>query len=108
MPETPLAIILLLGLISACLLAMTITCVQTARKMCRTLDRIDAMLPAVHRIVRDAHDSMQQVRSVVHEACAVTSEALGRARQFAGRVQSFMTGHVGNGARGEPRHTRHG
>ena len=122
MPEAAL-VTLLLGVISVCLVAITVTALVTAREFRMTLRRINTMLPRADRALQDAQRSLtlmrqcvtradlaaQRVEAVVHAACDVASEAVTRFSRWKGQAQQFFTARFGNGAGSEPRpHHRRG
>ena len=110
MPETSLVTILL-GVISVCLIAITVTALLTAREFRMTLRRINVMLPRADRALQDAQRALslmrqcvtradlaaQRVEAVVHAACDAASEAVTRFNQWRDHAQQFLTHRFGNG-----------
>ena len=115
-------IVLLLGVMTACLLAMTLTMILTARDVRMTLQRLSAVLPDAGQALRETRQSLRHVRallargdkatrrveSVIDQLCDATTETLGRFTMWKGRAEQFVLGRFGNGTRGEPRQRRRG
>lgn len=114
---------LLLGLIGACLAALTFTIIWLAWNFHQTLRRLDALLNAATPAIREARRSLQELRRIlekthhatrtvdnmVQQACDAASEALERVADWTGKARSlWKPSHRTNGARGEPRHRHPG
>ena len=107
----------LLLIVIACVLAMTITIVLTAREFRRTLRRVNAILPGADRAIRETHQSLEQVRrlltktnhasahieAVIHQACDAASDTLRRFMRVKEQAQALWSARFGNGAGAEPR-----
>ena len=110
-------VVLLLGVITCCLGVMAVAILSTARAFRRTMDRVNAMLPAVERTVQATHDSMQRLQEllgrtnhatrhmegVVHRVCVAAAETLDQWSGLKSRTRNMLMGWFGNGARAEPR-----
>ncbi|PIQ84763.1 MAG: hypothetical protein COV75_00545 [Candidatus Omnitrophica bacterium CG11_big_fil_rev_8_21_14_0_20_63_9] len=114
----PSAVLLLLGLIGACLVALTFTIVWLTWNFHQTLRRLDALLNVATPAIREARRSLQELRRilekthhatrtvemVVQRACDAASEALEHVADWTGKARSlWRPSHRTNGARGEPR-----
>ena len=116
MSETSL-IVVLLGLITICMVALTTVLSMTARDVRRTLRRINAMLPRCDEAIRDFHHAMGQahqvlrqatqitkyVEAVVSKTCTAALEVIEPVLTWKGRAEAFFIERFGNGARSGPR-----
>ncbi len=124
MADTPLTFILLcLGLVSLCMVAMTVTLMLTAHDIRRTMRRLHAMAPAADQALREAQrvltharrllaragGATRHVESVVQQACETATETLERFNVLKLNTARFLGKWVGNGTGAEPRrhHRRH-
>ena len=113
----PIVWLTLLVIVTACVLAMTITVVLTAWEFRRTLRRANAILPGADRAIREAHRSLEHIRrllirtndvsrhveAVIHQACDAASDTLRRFLRVKEQAQAFWAARLGNGAGAEPR-----
>ncbi|MBI3321856.1 MAG: hypothetical protein HYZ91_06280 [Candidatus Omnitrophica bacterium] len=122
MSDSSLAIILL-GVLTGCLVAITFTIWLTARELRQTLRHVNRVFPqadralrearrslhGVHEILTRANRSAHDVERVIRRACETVSGVLERVAAFPHRAQEFLSGQFGNGAGAEPRqhHRRH-
>lgn len=99
--------VLLLGVISVCLMVMTVTLVVTARDVRRTLRRMHVTLTEAHQVLARTRRITRHVDAVVQKGCAVALQVLDPVLALKDRAQAFLEAHVGNhagnGARSEPR-----
>ena len=116
MAETSL-IVVLLGFISICTVAVTMVLAITARDVRRTLRRVNAMLPRCDEAIRDFHHAMSQahqvlrhatqitrhIDAVVSKACTAALDVLEPVLTWKDRTQAFIAEQFGNGARSGPR-----
>ena len=122
MPETPLLWLPLLGIVTACLIAMTLAILVIAGELRRTLRRLNVMLPETARAVHDARRMFRQgrrllaradvaagrVEAILHQACDAATDVLGAIGRFKTRTQTLWTKRFGNGAGAEPRRHHRG
>jgi hypothetical protein len=108
---------LYLFLITACLVALTVTAILTAIEVRRTLRRVNAILPEAERALQEAHHAFrhsrrvlagaarttQYVETVAQQLCEAASDALHRVSFLRNRAAAWIAGHVGNGTGAEPR-----
>ena len=116
MTNAPLVAVCL-GLISLCLMTLTIILFVTALDLRRTLHRINAILPEagqtfheaaralahVRRLISRVNVAAREVEGVVHRACETASETLEEVALAGQRARLAFTKWVGNGAGAEPR-----
>lgn len=109
--------VILLGTMTVCLLAITVTMVSTARAFRAMLRRLEALLPDADQALRDVPASLRHVRrllaradwvtehieSIIHQACDTTSRALEDVSALQRKAQGFFATRFGNGARVELR-----
>ena len=121
MTETPLWW-LFLGLVTVCLIAMTLATLVIAGELRRTLRRLNAMLPEMARATHDARRMFQRGRrllaradaatghleAVVHQACDAAADALGALGRFRARAGTLWAKRFSNGAGAEPRRHHRG
>ena len=107
----------LLGLISACVLILTVTLVVTARQARRTLRHLDVVLPDAAQAAREARRVMQHsrrllvaanqatghVEAVIRRACDAVSAALDQFDLLKERTIHVLTRPFGNGTGAGPR-----
>ena len=107
MPETTVFLILL-GVITVCCLAMTVTLAWTAWDVRGTLREARRSLRYARRLIVRADRVSRDVERLAHRACEIAASALERMARWPGRARGFFSGeHVGNGAGAEPgRHHR--
>ena len=110
-------VVVLLGVVSLSVVAMTAILFVTARDFRRTLQELRAMLPNCDEAVHEARRALGEVRhllkrtdnaarhveTVVHRACQAASEAIERFVFLKERAQTFLAERFGNGARSGPR-----
>jgi len=116
-------LLMCLGVISACALAMTATMVWTARDMRRALRRVNAILPSAEQALRDVHRALHHVRRlltradqasrrveiIVHQACDTAEDVVERVSALKQQAQHSLGKWLGNGAGAGPRrHHRKG
>ena len=110
---------LCLGLISISLLVLTATVVMTAHDLRKTLQRINAVLPAGRHVLqeleRTLHDSRQvvaltqriirHVEAAVLKGCEAAGELIEPVMALRAKAQAFFAKQFGmsNGARSGPR-----
>ena len=116
MSETSLVVVLL-GLISACMVAITTVFTITARDVRRTLRRVNMMLPRCDEAIRDFHHAMGQAHQVLRQAtqitrhvdavvskvCTAALDVIEPVLHWKGRAHAFFAERFGNGARAGPR-----
>ena len=110
---------LLLGVMSFCLIVMTVTVVRLTCDVRTTLRRLNLILPEarrslqhVRRLLTRINRATQHVEAVIHAACETASGALARLGLWKDHVQAVVNryvGNVGNGTGAGPRrHHRRG
>ena len=116
MSEFPLPT-LLLGVIAACLVALTVAFCATAWELRGILRRLDVMLPDLEEALREARGSFRhlrrllagltragrQVEVIVGRVCETASDAVERVSAMGRRLRTVFTEHRGNGAGADPR-----
>ena len=121
MPETPLGL-LFLGILTACLLVITLTIFVTAGELRRTLRRLNVMLPDAARAMHDARRMLRRgrrllaradaasgyVEAVIRQACDAATDVLNAIGRFKTRTEMLWTKRFGNGAGAEPRRHHRG
>ena len=97
-------LVLLLGVISLCLIVMTITVVRLTCDVRRTLRRVNLMLPEarrslqhMRRLLARTNRATQQVEAVIHAACDTASGALAQVGLWKDRAQAAVSRYIGNG-----------
>ena len=121
MPDAPLWFPLL-GIVTACLVILTLTVLVTAGELRRTLRRLNLMLPETAQAVHDARRMFRQgrrllaradaaagrVEAIIHQACDAATDMLGAIGRFKTRTQTLWTKRFGNGAGADPRRHHRG
>ena len=116
MSETAGAL-LLLGVISGCVVVVTVTLVLIAMRLDRTLTRVDRILPECTHTVKDARRVLLQVRQLLSHTSAAAQHVeamVGAARETVQdtleqlhaverHTKHLIAHYFGNGTRGEPR-----
>lgn len=104
--------LVLLGVLSICAMVFTAVFCVTARRLNRTLRRIDGLIPRCRRAVRQAQQLLARANAAARHletAVAVASGAVGEALEPLMGLSAGLRrllGHFhgnGNGARAEPR-----
>jgi len=112
----------LLGVMSVCLVVISITMVATARELRRLLRRLNRMLPGVDRAFLELFRSLRHVRrflaaaarasdrveAVVQEAAGVVSGTLDQLSHWKHRAERAIKSYTGNGAGAGSRSHRRG
>ena len=105
------AILLLLGLVTACTMATTAIFLMTAGDLRRVLRQITRFLSDCDRTCKEAERTLgvahhllsradtvaEQVQGVVEKTCNLAELALGQISFLKGKVVSLWPGHSGNG-----------
>ena len=109
MSDAPITLIFL-GVITVCLIAITVMLLLTMRDLRRTLERLDALLPTGHQVLRQARVILSHANRAVHgleaviqHACETATDAMAEVDRWRQKARSLFIDHVGNGARLEPR-----
>ena len=106
-----------LGVLSVCACVLTGVAIVTARRMRRTMERIDDTLPScklamhqarqtlkeTHQLLVQTQATANRVTAVVDAACEVASATMNELVGFKKRTAVLLSGFRGNGARGGPR-----
>ena len=110
--------VILLGVISLCLVTITVSLLVTARDLRRVLKRVDAILPACDQAAQEArrilgearqllkrtHKTARHIETVVEQACHVASDVIEQVVSLKGRARTFLAKRLfGNGARADSR-----
>jgi len=104
---------ILLGVISVCLIAITAMLALITQELRVSLRRLNAMLPQADRVFREAHRALHLIRqvlttpnqaahrveTVIHQACDAASEVLERFNGFRAHAGRLFTSRFGNGTR---------
>ncbi len=112
----------LLGVMSVCLVVISITMVATARELRRLLRRLNRMLPGVDRTFLELFRSLRHVRrllaaaarasdrveAVVQEAAGVVPGTLDQLNHWKPRAERAIKAYAGNGAGAGSRSHRRG
>lgn len=122
MPPVPLTLALL-GLVSVCLLVITVTGVVVAYEVHQTFRHLNRLLPTADQALREAHqafrqggrllrrasEATEQAEAFVQQAYHAASRTLGRVVRLPGQAQRWLSRWMGNGAGAESRlrHRRH-
>jgi hypothetical protein len=107
------AILLLLGLVTACAVATTAIFLMTAGDLRRVLRQIDRFfsdcdrtrkeaertLGVAHRLLARADTTSVRIHSVIEKTCETAEALLGQFSFLKGKVVSLWPGHSGNGGR---------
>ncbi len=107
------AITLWLAVIGICFIILAVSVLVLAVECHQTLRRVNALLPRCTRAVQEArlllrraHRTAGRLELIMNEVCETTTEAVNQVSLWGGRIRTYLThrfGHVGNGARSEPR-----
>ena len=104
-----LPLLVCLGLISGCAVAMTVTMVWTARDLRRTLRRVNTILPTAEKALRDVHQALDHVRRLLTRADRATRHVETVVHQVCDTAEHTVHKWLGNGAGADPRrHHRSG
>ena len=94
----------MLGVITVCCLAVTVTLARTAWDVRGTLREARRSLRDARRLIVRADRVSRDVERLAHRACEIAASALERMARWPGRARGLFSGeHVGNGAGVEPR-----
>ena len=96
-------IVLFLGVVGVCVVALTVTVVITAAEFRRTLRDTRAFLQHARRLLAKADRPLAAVEVVVQQICAAVTDTINQITRLRRRAQAFWVGHVGNGAGVDPR-----
>ena len=99
-------LILFLGVICLAVLIMDALLVHLMLSMRRTLTKLDTLLPACHRTVREANELLartnrvtRDVETVVQKARAMVGGALNHLHAAKTQAELLLTGLTGNGTK---------
>lgn len=100
-------LVLLLGVISLCLIVMTVTVVRLTCDVRTTLRRVNLILPEarrslqhVRRLLTRTNRATQHVEAVIHAACDTASGALTQMGRWKDRARVVVSRYIGNGGHG--------
>ena len=110
-------VLVFLGVLSGCACVLTGVVVVTARRVRRTMERIDDALPSCELTMAQARQTLKEthhllvrtratagrVASVVDAACDVAAATMDQLAGLKARTAALLSGHRGNGAGGGPR-----
>lgn len=106
----PLSLFLLLGTLSACVLALTIAIWCAVRDLRRMVQRVDAVLPDCAQAVEEGRGALTEARELLARANTATRQVETVIRRTTDAAAGFIGGlrHRGNGKRTQRMGGRHG
>lgn len=103
------------GIVSACMVVMTVLCVMMAQDIRRAMRRAttafarcDRMIRETQRLVGHADQTARQIEGIVHRACQTASGVMDRVESWPEAAQTWWVRSFGTRARSGPRRNGHG